>query len=81
MVGNDDEMERSGWDCSLTTWADVGLAGCIRLNRCDCDFVHRQAKIAHTTTARVTMSATTTIMTSNTVFCCGRNGLSPTLRR
>lgn len=68
MVGNDDEMERARWDCPLAARADVGFSGCVGLDRCNCDFVHRQAKIAHTTTATVTISATTTIMTSKTVF-------------
>ena len=68
MVGDDDEVERARRNRSLAPWTEVGLACCVGLDRRNCDVVHRQAKIAHTTTATVTMSATTTIMTSKTVF-------------
>ncbi len=77
VVGHDHKMKRSGRDGALAPRTDVGLAGGVGLNGCDGDLVHRQAKIAHTTTATVTISATTTIAMSNVVCSCWRNGLSP----
>ena len=77
MVRHDHKMKRSGRNGALAPRTDVRLAGCVGLNGCDGDLVHRQAKIAHTTTATVTIRATTTIAMSKVVFSCCRNGLSP----
>lgn len=77
MVGYYDQVKRSWRNGALAPGTEIRLAGCIGLNWRNGDLVHRQAKIAHTTTAVVTSRATTTIKTSNVVFSCCRNGLSP----
>jgi len=74
LVGDDDEVEHSGLDAQIATWAQIRLGGGIGLDRGD----RHPEKIAHTTTAIVASAAPTTMTMSRVDLSCRRKGLKPT---
>lgn len=57
----------------MTTGAEVLLGSLIGLHRSD----RHVEKMAHAMSANIATMATTTMMMSNAVFVCSRNGLKP----
>ena len=72
VVGHDDEVKRAGGNRGVTAWADIGLAGGVRLNRRD-----RYPRIAHASKiTTITIVPMTRAMSSGD-FWARRKGLNP----
>lgn len=74
LLGDHDQMSLAGLDGAITSWADVALAGGVRLYRSD-DFYPEKA--AHATRATAMRSVPITKAKSSVVFRCERKGLKP----
>ena len=72
--GDHDEVALADLDRAVTSWTDVPLAGCVRLDRGDDLYPER---IAHSSNTTTTSTVPTTKRTSVTDFCWVRNGLKP----
>lgn len=77
MVRDHNEMEGPFGDGQIATGTQILLACGVRLHRAD-DYPE---KIAHNTKATAVPIARTTMMTSNGVLFCSRNGLKPIRER
>ena len=78
-IGDDDEVSRSRRDLRVAARALVGLAcliGLDRMHRRGLEDAHEPQK-PHATKASVMATKTTTIITSNVLLPCLRNGLKP----
>ena len=74
LLGDHDQMSLAGLDGAITSWADVALAGGVRLYRSDDLYPERAA---HATRATAMRSVPITKAKSSVVFRCERKGLKP----